>query len=164
MGRDVVSTMNDQMSEVLADDEQVVGAQALTVKGSRALATWAERVDADLASLLPTYLAHHGDVDELVVADDTIPNAFLAAVTGERVLVFSRSLMGKPKELVEEFSLAETTLDYVDSGDRVKSRVFLFGTPAGKVFAGECPINGKALGAADEFIAAWAAAGGLSAN
>ena len=164
MGRDVVSVMNDKIGEVLGDDERVVGAQALTIKGSRALATWAEGVEGDLAALLPVYRSHHGDVDELVVADDSIPNAFLAAVTEQRVLVFSRSLTGKPKELVEEYSLAETTLDFVDSGDRVKSRVFLFGTPTGKVFAGECPINGKALVGADEFVAAWAAAGGLSPN
>lgn len=164
MGRDVISVMNDKLGDVLADGEKVVGAQPLTVKGSRALAAWAEGIDGDLASLLPTYRSHHGDAEELTVADDTIPNAFVAAVTEERVLVFSRSLTGKPKELAEEYAVGEVTLDYVDTGDRVKSRVFVFGTPTGKVFAGECPINGKALTAADDFVAAWSAVGGLSPN
>ena len=152
MGRDTVSLMQTKMGDVLSGSEEYLGAQPLTIKGSRALATWAD--DEDMASILPNFLAQHGKVDELVVSDEAIPNAFVAAVTGDRVLVFSRSVTGKPKKLVEEYDLASTTLDFVDMGHRVRSLVFIFGMPSGKVFAGECLINGKALDEADTFVAA----------
>ncbi len=162
MGRDTVSMMTDKMGDVLGAEEDFLGAQSLTIKSSRALSAWA--ADADMAELLPNYLAQHGDVEELVVSDEAIPNAFLTAVTGERVLVFSRSVTGKPKELVESYDLAATTMDFVDTGDRVRSRIFVFGMPSGQVFAGECPINGKALSDADGFVASWIEAEGASLN
>jgi hypothetical protein len=117
-----------------------------------------------MAAVLPNLLAQYGKVDELVVSDEAIPNAFVAAVTRDRVLVFTRSVTGKPKELVDEYELASTTLDFIDTGDRVRSRVFIFGMPSGKVFAGQCPINGKALDDADRFVAAWIDAEGLAMN
>jgi hypothetical protein len=162
MGRDSVAMMKDKMGDVLGDQEDFIGAQAMTIKGSRALTAWA--AEAEMAEVLPNYLSQHGDVDELVVADEVIPNAFLTAVTDERVLVFSRSVGGKPKELVESYELAATTMDFVDTGDRVRSRIFVFGMPSGQVFAGECPINGKALVDADNFVASWIEAEGPSAN
>ena len=104
---------------------------------------------------MPNFTTQHGQTEELRVADDNVPTAFVAAVTDRRVLLFSRSISGNAKELVEELDLAATTLDIVDSGDRARSRVFVFGTPSGQVFAGECGINGKALQAADAFVSAW---------
>ncbi len=162
MTRDPVERMHTCAADVLNDDERYLGAQALTIKGRAALGAWAE--DVDLESILPNYLAQHGKVEELVVADDAIPNAFLAAVTRERVLLFSRSITGKPKELVEAHDLAATTLDVVDTGDKARSRLFIFGMPSGQVFAGECPINGKALERADRFVRAWNEAEQLSLN
>ncbi len=162
MTRDAVERMQDRAADVLNDSERYLGAHALTIKGRSALGAWAGEVDME--SAMPNYLAQHGQVDELVVADDAIPNAFLAAVTDERVLLFSRSITGKPKELVEAHDLAATTLDYVDTGDRARSRLFIFGTASGQVFAGECPINGKALEAADRFVEAWTEAERLSMN
>lgn len=162
MARDTVRVMQDKMGDLLVDDEEYLGAQAMTIKSRRALTAWAAA--GDVAELLPNYLAQHGAVEELVVADEAIPTAFTAAVTGERVMVFSRSVTGKPKELVEEYDLAATTLDVVDLGERAKSRLFIFGMPSGKVFAGECPINGKALESADQFVAAWIDAEGHSMN
>ena len=156
MSQDILERMNNRASDVLDNGERYFGAQPMTIKGRSSLAAWAEQ--ADVEGSLPNYVAAHGVVDELSVADDTIPNAFLAAVTEQRVLVFSRSLTGKPKELVETYELGGCTLDVIDQGDRARSRIFVFGTPSGEVFAGECAINGKAQTAADAFVDAWSEA------
>lgn len=156
MAKDALTRVKDKAAATLEDGEEFLGAQAMTIKGPVALAAWGAEVD--LVESLPNYVGQHGEVAELRVADDTIPNAFLAAVTDRRVLLFSRSITGSPKELVEAHELAATTLDVVDSGDRVRSRVFVFGTPSGRVFAGECGINGAALAAADQFVDAWLSA------
>jgi hypothetical protein len=39
MGRDAVDLMQTKMGDVLSDDEAYLGAQSLTIKSSRALAT-----------------------------------------------------------------------------------------------------------------------------
>ncbi len=162
MARDVISQMQDKVGGVLEVDEHYIGAQALTIKSRRALSAWAE--EADLDGALPNLVRQHGSVDDLAVADQTIPNAFLAAVTPRRVLLFSRSITGRPRELIEEHDLVATTMDFVDTGDRARSRLFVFGMPSGMVFAGECPINGKAQDAADRFVQAWTEAENLSVN
>lgn len=153
MAQDLISRLTERAGEHLEDGEYFLGAQPMTIKGRVAFTAWA--ADADLAGELPNYVTQHGSVDELSVADEALPNAFLTAVTDKRVFVFGRSITGKPKELVDTHDLAATTLDVVDTGGRARSRVFVFGTPSGKVFAGECGINGKALQAADAFVDAW---------
>lgn len=153
MAQDLISRLHEQAGALLEDGERFLGAQPMTIKGQVALSAWASTVDVEDA--LPNYATQHGRVDELKVSDDTIPNAFLAAVTDKRVFLFGRSITGKPKEVVDTHELAATTLDVVDTGTRARSRVFVFGTPSGKVFAGECGINGKALQAADAFVDAW---------
>ncbi len=162
MAQDVLERMNRRAGEVLFSGERYFGAQPMTMKGRNSVASWA--AGADVPAVLPNYVAQHGAVETLQVADDAVPTAFLAAVTEKRVLLFSRSLTGKPKELVEEYDLASITLDVIDTGDKVRSRLFVFGRPSGKVFVGECGINGKALGSADMFVDAWMEAEGLSRN
>ncbi|MGI9623621.1 MAG: hypothetical protein ACR2PK_12360 [Acidimicrobiales bacterium] len=162
MGRDVVIDTQERVGDVLADGEVYLGAQPMTIKSRNAFATWAE--GRDLAEELPNYASQHGGTEDIQVADSTLPNAFLAAVTEDRILLFSRSITGKPRELVGEHSLVATTLDVVDFGDRVRSRLFVFGTASGQVFAGESPINGKALSSADRFVEAWVEAESLSMN
>ena len=156
MGRDVVEMMQARMGDELNPDERYLGAHAMTIKARRAFGLWADGVELD--EVLPSYVAEHGPTLELDIADDDLPNAFLAAVTTERLLLFSRTVTGKPRELVDQHDLHGCTLDAVDTGARVKSRIFVFGLPSGRVFAGESPINGKALEAADRFVAAWGAA------
>lgn len=150
---DVITKLNNKVADVLEEGERFLGGQPLTIKGRNAFSAWVDGVAVD--EVLPNYVAQHGGTDALKVADDTIPSAFLAAVTDRRVLLFSRSLTGSPKELVESHDLVATTLDVVDTGDRARSRIFVFGGPSGQVFAGECGINGKALRAADAFVEAW---------
>jgi len=162
MAQDVLERMTDQAADVLENGERFLGAQPLTIKGRNALKVWAS--EADVMSALPNYVRQHGDIDGIDVADAAIPNAFLAAVTDKRVFVFSRSITGKPKELIETHELAATTLDVVDTGDKARSRLFVFGTLSGKVFVGECGINGKALESADAFVQGWIEAEGLSQN
>ncbi len=156
MGRDVIDMMQARMGDELNPGERYLGAHAMTIKARKAFGLWADGVD--LGAVLSAYAAEHGNVGELDVADDEVPNAFLAAVTTERLLVFSRSMTGKPRELVDQHDLPGCTLDVADSGDRVRSRIFVFGLPSGRVFAGESPINGKALDAADRFVEAWGTA------
>ncbi len=162
MAQDVVERMNQRAGEVLHSGERYFGAQPMTVKGRNSVESWA--ADADVMAMLPNYVAQHGTTEVLDVADDAVPSAFLAAVTEKRVLLFSRSITGKPKELVEEYDLASITLDVVDTGDKVRSRLFVFGRPSGKVFVGQCPINGKALSSANLFVDAWTEAESLSQN
>lgn len=162
MAQEVLERMTDRVGEVLEEGERFFGAQPLTIKGRNALKAWA--AEGDIMSALPNYVRQHGDIDGIDVADASIPNAFLAAVTDRRVLVFSRSLTGKAKELIDTHELAATTLDVVDTGDKARSRMFIFGTLSGKVFAGECGINGKALETADAFVQGWIEAEGLSQN
>lgn len=156
MGRDVVEMMQARMGDELNPEERYLGAHAMTIKARRAFGLWADGVELD--DVLTSYVAEHGSVDELDVADDEVPNAFMAAVTTERLLLFSRSMTGKPRELVDQHDLHGCTLDVADTGARVKSRIFVFGLPSGRVFAGESPINGKALEASDRFVEAWGAA------
>jgi hypothetical protein len=162
VGRDVINQMQTRAGDVLERDETYLGAHPMTIKSQDAFAAWANEVD--LAEALPNYMAHHGSVHDLEIADSVLPNAFLAAVTPQRVLLFSRSMAGKPRELVADHALVATTLDIVDLGDRARSRLFVFGTASGEVFAGESPINGRALEAADRFVEAWAEAESLSMN
>lgn len=156
MGRDVIEMMQARVGDQLNPGERYLGAHAMTIKARRAFGLWTDGLD--LHEALPAYVAEHGTVGELDVADDDVPNAFLAAVTTERLLLFSRSMTGKPRELVDQHDLPGCTLDVVDSGARVRSRVFVFGLPSGRVFAGESPINGKAIDDADRFVAAWRSA------
>lgn len=153
---DVISKLNQKAADALEEGERFLAGQPMTVKGRNALAAWADGIALD--EVLPNYVAQHGQTENLDVADETVPTAFLAALTDRRVLLFSRSLTGSPKELVESHDLVATTLDVVDTGDRARSRVFVFGSPSGQVFAGECGINGKALQAADAFVEAWMSA------
>lgn len=153
MARDAIALMTSRAADVLNPEEQYLGAHAMTIKGRNALSIWAGGVD--LETDLANYAAKHGRIETLDVADDELPNAFLAAVTGDRLLLFSRSMTGKPRELVDQHDLVGTTLDVVDTGARARSRLFVFGMPSGRVFAGESPINGKALEAADLFVEAW---------
>ena len=153
MAQDLISRLNERAAELLDEGEQFLGAQPMTIKGRVALSAWASSVD--IGDELPNFSTQHGKVEELAVADDSVPTAFLAAVTDKRVFLFGRSITGKPKDVVETLDLNATTLDVVDTGTRARSRVFVFGTPSGKVFAGECGINGKALQAADAFVDAW---------
>ncbi len=162
MAKSVVERMNRRASDALEPGERYIGAQPMTVKGAAAVASWSS--DVDLKASLPNYLAQHGDVEGFGVADDSVPNAFLAAVTDKRVLVFTRSVNGRPRELVETHELAAMTLDTIDAGTKVRSRLFVFGSPSGKVFVGECGINGRALDSADAFVQAWSSAEDLSQN
>ncbi len=162
MAKSVVERMNRRAGDALEPGERYIGAQPMTVKGASAVESWSNELD--LEASLPNYVAQHGNVEGFGVVDAVVPSAFLAAVTDKRVLVFTRSVNGRPRELVETHDLATMTLDTVDEGTKVRSRVFVFGSPSGKVFVGECGINGKALGSADAFVQAWGNAEGLSQN
>ncbi len=148
-----VEQMTRRAGDVLGPSETFRGAQGMTIKGRNALAVWAGGTDARQA--LPNLVAAYGESSDLNVDDDAVPNAFIAAVTNERLLVFARSIGGKPKELALEFPLADCTLDAVDVGERARSRIFVFSKSDGSVFAGEAAINGKALESADAFVAAF---------
>jgi len=162
MARNVVSRVGSAVGDVLAADEHYLGAQSLTIKGVGALTAWA--CEVNLVEQLPNLTRQHGNLDELAVASHDLPNAFLTAVTSQRALIFSRSISGKPRGLVHEHELATITMDFVDLGDRARSRLFVFGMASGQVFAGECPINGKSQESADRFVEAWVEAENLSFN
>ncbi len=154
MPTDLLSKVEKSASAVLADGERYVGAQPMTVKGPAALATLLAHLEIDEA--LPNHVAVHGEAQELTVADTDVPNAFLAAVTGERLLVFRRSLTGRPKDLAAEYPIGSVTLDVIDHGDRARARTFVFSTADGTVFAGDAGINGDdAERAADRFVDAF---------
>ena len=153
MATNAVEQMTRRANDALNPSEQYRGALGMTIKGRNALAVWAAGADARKA--LPNLVANHGDTTELNVEDDEVPNAFIAALTDERLLIFARSIGGKPKDLALEYSLDDCTLDAIDVGDRARSRIFVFATSDGSVCAGEAAINGKALEAADAFVAAW---------
>jgi len=150
-----VEQMTRRAGDELNASEQYRGAQGMTIKGRNALAVWAAGADAREA--LPNLVSSQGEATDLNVEDDAVPNAFIAAVTDQRLLIFGRSIGGKPKNLALEYPLGECTLDAVDVGDRARSRIFVFSTADGSVFASEVAINGKALESADEFVAAWQA-------
>lgn len=153
MGTDLLERMQRKTTDVLRPGELYLAAQPMTVRGPQSLARWA--ADADLAAALPNHTARHGELTELAIADQDLPNAFLVALTPLRVLVFQRSFSGRPKELVGEHERADVTLDWFDHGDRARARTFVFGLASGEVFVGDFGINGKALDSADRFVEAF---------
>jgi hypothetical protein len=152
MASDLLTAFEGRTYATLAGGERYVAALRLTVKGPVALT--ALFAGLDVATRLPNHVAAHGPIETLEVADAELPNSFIAALTDSRLLVFGRSITGKPKDLIAEHPLSELTIDVVDHGERVLARTFVFTQADGKVFAGECGINGKARDVADRFAAA----------
>lgn len=150
MANDTLSKMQTRIADVLEDGENVMAAQALTTRGHRAIAEFV--ADTDLVEALPAMQETVGVETGLIFSERRYPTGMLAIVTEERVLLFVRSVSGKPKELLEAWCRDEVCLDAIDQGNRIKSRLFFVGLPDATCVVGEAPINGNALVESDRFV------------
>lgn len=151
MAKDNNTKIQARITDVLETGENVLAAQALTTRGARAVTEW--MADHNPASELPTLEQTMGVAGGLVLSERRLPTGFLVVVTEERVLMFGRSVSGKPKDLIEVWARDEVVLDVIDQGNRVRSRLFFLGLPDSTCLVGEAPINGSALESADDFVA-----------
>lgn len=140
-----------RIAHTLEEGESVVAAQALTNRGPRAVTTW--MAQTDVVASLPGIHDRIGVESGLVLSERRFPTGFLMIMTEHRVLAFSRSVSGKPKELLDVWSNEDLVLDVIDQGSRIKSRLFFFLLPDSSVAVGEAPINGSALDESDRFVA-----------
>jgi hypothetical protein len=152
VARDLMDRLDPAL---LGDDERWLAAHAMTVKGTRWLRDWCTTIDP--AVVLQDHARHHGAGSDLQVADLGLPTGLVVAVTGQRVVVFGRSLTGRPRSIVAEWPIDQVSLDVVDSGDRVRSRLFVLGLDDGSLVAGAAGVNGAALERADTFVQAFRA-------
>jgi hypothetical protein len=150
MATDVIDRLHQRAGGSLDPDETYLGAQPMTVRGRHGLSSLLEGRDLD--EVLSNHVARHGSISELRTSDEWVPNAFLAAVTNCRLLIFRRALGGRPKELIAEHHLDSLTLDVIDHGSRARARTYVFSLGSGEVFAGDSGVNGPALEAADRFV------------
>lgn len=140
-------------TDTLAEDEHWLAAQAMTVRGPKAMAAWAE--ERDLAETLRDRARVHPGAEGTATIGDMVPRRFVAAVTERRLVVFAVRLGGRPGDELFSWSLASTSLDVVDEGDRVRARLFVFGVDDGALVAGAAGINGNAHAQADAFVEAF---------
>lgn len=137
----------------LAGDEHWLAAQAMTVRGPKAMVTWAAERDLD-ETLADRRRVHPGATGTATIPD-AVPRSFVAAVSERRLAVFEVKLGGRPGDLLFSWPLESTSLDVVDEGERVRSRLFVFGVGDGALVAGSAGVNGKALADADAFVEAF---------
>ncbi len=140
-------------ADALDADEHWLAAQAMTVRGPKTMAVWAD--EHDLAELLTDRARVHPGADGTATIGDMVPRSFAAAVTERRLVLFAVRFGGRPGEELFSWPLASTSLDVVDEGDRVRSRLFVFGVDDGALIAGAAGINGKAEADADAFVEAF---------
>jgi hypothetical protein len=139
--------------DALEGDEHWLAAQAMTVRGPKTMTTWA--ADRDLTELLVDRGRVHPGASGTATIGKPMPRSFVAALTEHRAALFAAKLGGRPGDLLFSWPLASTSLDIVDEGDRVRSRLFLFGVEDGALVAGSAGTNGKALADADAFVDAF---------
>jgi hypothetical protein len=139
--------------EALEGEERWLAAQAMTVRGPKTMTTWA--ADRDLAEVLVDRGRVHPGATGTATIGEPVPRSFVAAVTERRLALFATKFGGRPGDPLFSWPLASTSLDIVDEGDRVRSRLFLFGVDGGALVAGSAGTNGKALADADAFVDAF---------
>lgn len=150
--------MARSLTDRIATDDLDVGehwlaAQAMTVRGPKTMVAWA--AEHDLDELLVDRGRVHPGATGTATIPEAMPRSFVAAVTERRLVLFGTKLGGRPGDLLVSWPLASTSLDIVDEGDRVRSRLFLFGVEDGALVAGAAGVNGKALAEADAFVEAF---------
>ncbi|MFN3215655.1 MAG: hypothetical protein ACE367_04100 [Acidimicrobiales bacterium] len=133
--------------------EHWLAAQAMTVRGPKTMLAWA--AEHDLDDLLADRKRVHPGATGTATIPEAMPRSFVAAVTERRLALFETKFGGRPGDLLFSWPLESTSLDIVDEGDRVRSRLFLFGVADGALVAGAAGVNGKALAAADAFVEAF---------
>jgi len=146
--------LTDRMpADALEGDEHWLAAQPMTVRGPRAMGAWAREHDLD--EVLADRSRVYPGVAGTATIPEAMPRSFVAAVTERRLALFDTKLGSRPGDLLFSWPLASTSLDIVDEGERVRSRLFLFGVADGALIAGAAGVNGKALAEADAFTAAF---------
>ena len=139
----------------LDGDERWLAAQPMTVRGPKTMASWA--TELDLGEVLADRGRVHPGATGTATIAEAMPRSFVAAVTERRLALFETKFGGRPGDLLFSWPLESTSLDIVDEGDRVRSRLFLFGVADGALVAGAAGVNGKALAEADAFVEAFRA-------
>jgi hypothetical protein len=140
-------------TDTLDGDECWRAAQPMTVRGPKTMASWA--ADHDLDAVLADRARVHPEATGTATIAEAIPRSFIAAVSERRLALFDTKLGGRVGELLFSWPLESTSLDIVDEGERVRSRLFLFGVGDGALVAGSAGVNGKALAEADAFVEAF---------
>lgn len=147
-------SLSDRLpGDLLEEGELWLAAHAMTVRGPKTMTAWA--AGRDLGEVLPDRRRVHPEASGTATVGEAVPRSFIAAVTERRLALFATAFGRRIGVLLFAWPLASTSLDIIDEGDRVRSRLFVFGVDDGALVAGAAGINGKALEAADVFVAAF---------